>query len=319
MSATQSTWTVDLVQQHAQSAVAVELYTLPFYLTALTSIQDTSATAYTEIMGVCMEEMLHLELAANLCLALGTKPNFQAPAFGTPIQFLDPSDPETGNHALINAVLGPLNGATLTTMLDIETPEQLETFNATTPQHPYSSIGAFYKSLIDGIRAVGDTNFPWTTTNQQYVWNGFSAQPFSEMIANLQDAIGTVDVISEQGEGKRMSVVPLPPFTPEQFPIPLQYQLSDPGDPSTQNDLSHFGRFLAIQNAPLPAVYTGVSSPDTQEQSDAIARLKGDFASLIDNLNLAWAGTKALSFDPMKSALVDAAACWQLGVIPQWS
>ncbi len=119
-------------QVHAQVAVAVELYTIPFYLSALASIippgsqgaTDKSNAAYAAVLSVCTEEMLHLQLAANMCIALGTTPNFTPPVYGvvptfpdgTPI--LDPDDPDTGDKGILNASIGNILQA-LPTMLDI--------------------------------------------------------------------------------------------------------------------------------------------------------------------------------------------------------
>src|SRR5215469_6246215 len=168
-------WTKDLVQQHAQAAVSVELYTLPFYLTAMTSITDPTSVVSQGIFSVVMEEMLRLQLAANLCLPLGTSPSFTAPVYGTPIPFLDPSDPSAGHNALINAVLGPFNQQSLTTMLAIEAPDELQdrTKDHTTPDYPYQSIGELYDALLAGISQVGAVQFPWTTTNQVDENSGF--------------------------------------------------------------------------------------------------------------------------------------------------
>jgi hypothetical protein len=319
MSATAPTWTKELVQQHAQAAVAVEMYTLPFYLTALTSIKDTTAPSYTATLSVCMEEMLHLELASNLCLALGTTPNFTAPQYGTPIPFFDPDDPETNHYALINAVLGPLNETTLQTMLDIETPEEFETVDNTTPQYPYDSIGAMYQALLDGIQVVGASEFPWTQTNQQANWSP-PAQSFPEIITNFTDATTAVNTIAQQGEGQTMSPVPSKPFTEEQFPIPQQYRLTgEMFDPDPQENYSHFGRFISIQNAPLPAVYSGAASATTPAQTAALAKLQSDFGNFIANLNSTWTSGGSLNFGLMMGLLGDAVACWQAGVIPQWS
>ena len=117
-------WSQELVQAHAQAAVAVELYTLPFYLTVLTSIKDTKDSCYKNILSVCIEEMLHLQFAANLCLALDTTPNFSAPKYGIPIPYLKPYDRDTGHHALINGFLDAFDETTLDIMLDIETPTE---------------------------------------------------------------------------------------------------------------------------------------------------------------------------------------------------
>jgi len=205
-------------------------------------------------------------------------------------------------------------------MPDIETPEELETFNTTTPQYPYSSIGAFYKSLRDGISAAGVENFPWTTTNQLQVWSDLK-QTFPEVISSYDDAVTVINVITEQGEGKSMSVVPLPPFVREQFPIPPEYQLQDPGDPSRQNSYSHFGRFVDIKNNPLPDVYPILADPTPERaaaQTAAIQVLQHDFASLIASLTTTWVSGADLELSLMDALLQDAVNCWQTGAIPQW-
>ncbi|WP_244099406.1 ferritin-like protein [Burkholderia gladioli] len=96
-----------------QAAVNVELFTVPIYMCAMKSIQGTHAinakdisyyqgrvwpgrsigqipaappvelanqTAYNLLFSVFIDEMLHLQMAANLCSALGVKPNFNSPA-----------------------------------------------------------------------------------------------------------------------------------------------------------------------------------------------------------------------------------------------
>ncbi|WP_166481774.1 ferritin-like domain-containing protein [Scytonema sp. UIC 10036] len=54
---TTNTWTKELVQNGAKTAVLVELYTLPFYLTALSSITDTNHNAYKSLLSICIEEI----------------------------------------------------------------------------------------------------------------------------------------------------------------------------------------------------------------------------------------------------------------------
>lgn len=315
-------WTKDLVQQHAQAAVSVELYTLPFYLTVMTSIKDPNSPIYTGIFSVAMEEMLHLQLAANLCLALGAPPNFTAPVYGRPIPFLDPKDPEAGHNALINAVLGPFNQQSLETMLDIEAPDELQKRRKdhTTPCYPYQSIGELYDALIAGIGQVGEAQFPWTVTNQIDENSGFfGPQTYSMKIATLQDAKTAVAVINEQGEGKAMDPVPKPPYNESQFPVDASCLLAnEPYDPPTFNVFSHFGRFVAIQSAVTtggwPVVYSGVSKPTDPVQT----QLKNDFASLISSLNSLWS-TGTGDLNEMYSLLGDLTNCWTAQVIPQWT
>lgn len=93
------------VQAIAQAALNVELFTIPLYMVALYSIQgthqitgdndfyegrfwpgrapqanadkdDAKAQAFNLTFKVFIEEMLHLELAANLCKVLGAEPQF---------------------------------------------------------------------------------------------------------------------------------------------------------------------------------------------------------------------------------------------------
>ena len=314
-------WTKELVQKHAQTAVTIELYTLPFYVTAYGSIKDTSDPSAQGILSVAIEEMFHLQTAANLCSALDTKPNFTIPTYdGTPIPYLKPDDPETGHYALVNAVLSAFDEKTLQTMLDIETPEEFQDQERehTTPDYPYASIGEFYNALLTGIDQVGEDQFGWTTSLQrtQQKWGGSNLQ---ETISNLEEARTAITTVVEQGEGKAMNPVPTPPFTGEDFPIPAEYQLiSDPMDPSPYYKYSHYGRFADIQNSVdqngFPSVYSGTSKPS----DTTVITLIADFASFIDQLNRAWADA-ANPMPNMVTITTDVLACWQAGAIPQWS
>ncbi|MCI5121244.1 MAG: hypothetical protein D3908_08660, partial [Candidatus Electrothrix sp. AUS4] len=239
-------WTKELVQTHAQAAVAVEFYTLPFYITAMCSIKEEHCEAVQIIRSVIMEEMLHLQLAANLCLALDTAPNFKPPQYGSDIPYICPYNPETGECAFLNATLGPLNDATLDIMLDIETPEQSQLrkdLNHTQPKYPYHSIGEMYDALIVGINRVGAGQFSWSTEYQQSHWG---KQTFCQIIDSPQKARDAVQAIVNQGEGHIFSenLAP-PPWTEKNFPVPPFYRfVSSPEAPDPHNGYSHFGRFI---------------------------------------------------------------------------
>ncbi|MCI5159118.1 MAG: hypothetical protein D3906_11925, partial [Candidatus Electrothrix sp. AUS1_2] len=83
-------WTKELVQEHARVAVAIELYTVPFYTTVMTSIKDTDSEAYKILRGILIEEMMHMQLAANLCVALDTTPQMGPPSYVDDIPYLKP-------------------------------------------------------------------------------------------------------------------------------------------------------------------------------------------------------------------------------------
>src|ERR1700744_1127791 len=98
----------------AQAAVNVELFTIPLYMTSLYSLQGThqitgkndfyegrlwpgmatsanpqtgNEKAFNAIFSVFIAEMLHLQLASNICKAIGSSPSYtsdllQSPNYG---------------------------------------------------------------------------------------------------------------------------------------------------------------------------------------------------------------------------------------------
>lgn len=319
-------WTKELVQEHAQAAAAVELYTLPLYLTAAASIKEMNSEAVQVIFSVAVEEMLHLQLAANLCIALDTFPNFKPPQYGMDVAHIKPYDPETGERGFLNAVLGPFDDERLNTMLDIEMPEDIRLrreVDHTVPQHPYNSIGEMYDALMVGIKQVGVDRFSWTTKNQQQHWGG---QQFPQIIASYADARSAVQAVTNQGEGHIFgdSLNP-PPWTEKNFLIPSCWRLLNaPGDLEPHNGCAHFGRFLKLKNSPLPAVYQGEDNP----LDPAHKPLQQNFLQFLLMLETLWSnsgvnfgGSAALwakAKDVMRQLLPNARACWKAGVIPNW-
>lgn len=77
----------DLLKQHLQALVQVEFLTIPLYLTAVYSFTE-AALAYSpdggktqplydaqqEVLSVAVQEMLHLQLASNICNSFGVTP-----------------------------------------------------------------------------------------------------------------------------------------------------------------------------------------------------------------------------------------------------
>ena len=361
---TSTKWTKELVQEHAITAVAVEMYTLPFYLTVMTSIvmpdkDDTSIQAkftrdvYKVILSVCIEEMLHLELAANLCLALDVNPSdiFQKPTYGVQIKYLDPYDPVTNHNRLLNAKLGPLNSETLGIMLDIETPTEFDRQNADfkTPNYPYKTIGQMYEALLHGILEVEKDGpvFGWSTVNQlaKFTWGPDftkNALRINQTIASFGDAQQAVNLICGQGEGITRQKLPQKPYKASQFPVEEAYRFyprvettsnnknPEPDDPASLNGQSHYGRFLWIENQinngdrAWPETYPISSEPTTPElsmaQSTALSMLMEGFDSFIDMLTSMWSGGDSSDFFTAMYKLKPLPTnCWKAGVVPQWS
>lgn len=339
---TTRTWTKELVQEHAKTAVKVEIYTLPFYLTALASIAEPEHSAYSNLLSICIEEMLHLQLAANLCIALDTKPEFPAPEYGKSIPYLNPNNPDTGHHKLINAKFDALNETTLNLMLDIETPSGLEPHrhpdkgiwkiihrdedalekvwnieHHRTPQYPYDTIGEMYDALIAGIHHVGSNNFSWGSKNQQALWPK-DDEKFPQTITSFDDAIEAVKTISLQGEGKTIEE--------SKYSIPLKYRLENERDEKDSkgldiNEYSHYEKLLNIKSQDLPEVFTTTNEQGKPEQQQALTKLQSDFDGLLKALDGMWnnGDTVERFWQFMPSLLTDAQTCWGQGVIPKWS
>lgn len=319
-------WTKELVQRHAQAAVAVEFYTLPFYITALCSIKEEYSEAVQIIRSVITEEMLHLQLAANLCLALDTVPDFKPPQYGSDIPYIRPYNCETGECSFLNASLGPLNDTTLNTMLDIETPEQSQLrqeIDHSRPKYPYHSIGEMYDALIVGIKRVGIKEFSWNSDYQQCNWG---RQKFCQIIESYSDARDAVQAIVNQGEGHVFSedLAP-PPWTEKNFPLPPYYRLvNSPEAAESHNGYSHFGRFLKIKNNGLPDTYTGEDQPEHPVNKP----LQKNFFQLILMLETLWrdggdnlGGSDVLQTviaGVMREIFANTRDCWKAGIVPHW-
>uniref|UniRef100_UPI004056A85B ferritin-like domain-containing protein n=1 Tax=Candidatus Electronema sp. TaxID=2698783 RepID=UPI004056A85B len=312
-------WIKKEVQRHARVAASVELYTIPFYTTVMTSVIDENSDAYNIIRGVLIEEMMHLQLAANLCVALDTTPSFQFPSYDIPVWFLNPG-------AVLDVNMGPLDSNSLSAMLAIETPEStlgakdITPNGNNSPTYPYSSIGEMYHALLFGIKEVNQ--FSWTAKNQQERW---AAQGYPQIIRSINDAEEAVKAIEAQGEGGMIS----PGFLVE----PEKYQMNNtvpsgaPGapykaSPILHKELSHYGRFLKIKRAGLPPVYAGIENA-THSTNKVLQR---KFAAMMSNLNVLWGGGTVIpqdalwlnTLETMRESAQAARECWEAGVIPNW-
>lgn len=323
-------WIRSLVRSHAQAAAAVELYTVPFYTTVMTSIKDQDSEAYKIMHGVLIEEMMHLQLAANLCIALDTIPAFQFPSYELDVPYVRPG-------IVLNADMGPLNSSTLGAMLAIETPEEVinDNIHKTSPNFPYSSIGEMYDALLSGIVEVGASSFRWSTRNQQARWVD---QGYPQIIKNYHDAYEAVEAIKAQGEGGRLVGNLVKPYKMADFPVDTKYQMNNrlpagsQGVPYTDvylKEYSHYGRFLKIQKDAeangnvFPSVYLGVENP----HHPANTALEGKFMSMMTNLNAIWGGGAGglspddlwkYALNAMRESAQAATICWKSEVIPNW-
>lgn len=331
-----SKWTKKLVQDHARDAVAIELYTVPFYTTVMTSIKDKKSEAYKILRGILIEEMMHMQLAANLCVALDTTPRMRPPSYTGDIPFLKPG-------VVINADMEPLNAKTLAEMMAIETPEEILEEDPTPgdnkePRYPYSSIKEMYDALLNGIEKVGEDQFGWDTTNQQKLW---ADQGYKQIIRNIGDAREAIEAIKAQGEGGNIDPNLSKPYEPSDFEVPEQYRMDNRapnGEPHGHytpiklREYSHYGRLLKIQqdalhNNGLPEVYTGGNDPNYPLNGELDIKLD----AMIAHFSTIWIGLPegmpAVSPDIFWTAALElmreitdiATKYWKEGITPDWS
>lgn len=197
------------VQAIVQAAVDVELFTIPLYMSAMYSIYgsheinaegqsyyegrcwpglSTTASpstpneeAFNTIFSVFIEEMLHLQMAANLAVGVGAQPCFTSKALqddqhgwtcygGSSVipHIVDLQDTQSYKHVTVN--LAPLSKDSIDLFLAIEQPEDdaekelagatgkyfpsvpFNGWDASKPLPMFGSIGWMYKCLADYLR-----------------------------------------------------------------------------------------------------------------------------------------------------------------------
>lgn len=229
----------DLFHQ-VQTAIGIELSTIPPYMMALISIKPGKNRVSANIIrSIMMEEMLHLLLAGNLMSAIGGKTTFNAsnvPSYPLTLRF----NGKMFREREFEVDLGPFSAESIQTFTEIELPEgwqeptvRAKAFNEV-DVHGYT-IGEFYQSILKqltllcakyGEQAVFSGN-PEQQLNVNYYWAG-GGQPI--VIHDLASAGKAIELIVTQGEGTPRSV----------FDLDRNY-FAQPAD------VAHFFRFREIQ------------------------------------------------------------------------
>jgi hypothetical protein len=196
MSQEKKGWRYGLVRQHLQNAVYLELWTIPLYLTAAYSIKITPGNlrprfapvpvkqdgspdydhftqenynqhAFNNLLSVAIQEMLHVELAANLLNAIRPEADLWpfepwvkftrrwAPKFTALPPCLEADLPDG-----VTLGLGPLdvNRARLLEWIEQKNPNPPPDPEAYAPTYP--SIGDFYAALRYGLKVCWTEFYP---------------------------------------------------------------------------------------------------------------------------------------------------------------
>jgi len=310
-------WNLKHLHAHLQYAVSLELWTIPFYMSALFSIRDRSSPAFQLIQSIVNQEMLHVQLAANVCNAYGLSPKFPPPIYaGQQIPHLtfalDMPDPRA-QFRPFSAEIGPLDEERINAMCLIEYPEY------TTGHEPdyndevthYGSIGEFYDAMEYGAQQLAAEvrggvkqidlfsayyrNLPKLTVEA-------SGAPAFSQVALL------IDVIRDQGEARKSTKSIVRPFQ----------NTADDSHP----DVSHFDKFMKIRSEPvLPPLYHLKQPGDITDHDRAFQQILVDnFSKLLGALEALFAGERPDYFESLMVTIGgNITNCWKTGVLPTFS
>jgi hypothetical protein len=268
----------DWLLQALQVAVELKLSTLPPYLCGLWSIKDQTPAkgptpdAYSLILSVVFEEMIHMGLACNVLTAVGGTPHIVVPSY--PGQLPGGVRPELTVY---------LSGLTPELVCDvfqqIEMPEQRVPVRADETKYP--TIGGFYDAVSEAFVQAGES----VITGKRQLTISFGDQNDETLypITSLADAQKAITEIKEQGEGTSR--------TPDAVGF---------------HELAHYYRFGEIHHGralvkvgpdqwryegdpiPFPACWPMAKVPRGGYPTEITGTFDGLFTSVLANLEAAW-------------------------------
>lgn len=267
-----------LLKKHLQALVQVEFLTIPLYLTAVYSFTE-AALAYSpdggqtnplynaqqEVLSVAVQEMLHLQLAANMCNSFGVTPQIPqltvSPGQVITVPHLQPTPgtPFTTTIGNLPDVMGAL--------LAIEKPAGT-TFPPPNKEVVYQSIADLYHAALvllnRYLRAYGnvapadDPHFQPNHLQVNYA-TFQSTYPMIPTIATRAD-VGTVaNAITDQGEGGLVAASAGGLFqSTDSGDVLPQFQPIAGSRFARWGAKSHYNRFLEVQQIISTVVGTPV-------------------------------------------------------------
>lgn len=236
-----------------QTALDLELATIPPYLVALLSIRlPANREAADLIRSVMVEEMLHVALVANLMIATGAKPKFGGNIGSYPLDLTFEGKAFADRQFPLE--LRPFSEKAIDTFLKVELPQKPSNFLETSKDLvvPALTIGEFYQKIIALLEALsaqdGDRLFsgdPAWQVNEGYYW---SSGGQIIRVTDLESAKQAMRLVIEQGEGANGDA--------------LKVQLSAA---HSHYDIGHYFRFNQIAYARRYAVGDDYMMPPTGE------------------------------------------------------
>jgi len=194
---------VPWLQDALQSAVELELATLPPYLCGLWALQDRSSEPAKQILSIAKQEMGHFGLACNMLAATGRKPDvlggyseiqYPGPLPGGVRPKCDPSFFPCKPDFQVSLGFPDFKAFALMCM-QIEYPEDPVPRPALlAAKETFPSIGEFYNAVREAFK-TNDGKFQYQVANQREGAFGVS------IVDGLPSALAAVERIQKEGEG----------------------------------------------------------------------------------------------------------------------
>jgi hypothetical protein len=267
--------TLDKIRRAIQCAVQLELTTIPAYLCALYSIIDKSSDAYQALRSVVIEEMFHMNQAANLLVAVGGAPKFAGAAAPTyPTYLPSASRTELPYVGLYRASLLVFQNV----FMAIEMPAPPD---APAEGEKYKTIAQFYRAIEEGLelcveRYGDDVVFKQQAGTRQR--SDIYLGKFGGLAVEIRDLAAAkfaIRQIVEQGEGASDPTRPLAPEEPFGSYNYYGERIDGTYGPilGTPFELSHYFKFKRIVDSKsFPETYPSISNPHMEDLKNEEAR-----------------------------------------------
>ncbi|WCT13784.1 ferritin-like domain-containing protein [Mucilaginibacter jinjuensis] len=313
-------WNLKHLHEHIQYAADLELWTIPFYMSAMYSVINRTSQQFQLIQSVINQEMLHLQSVANIGNAYGYSPKISVPVYaGQTIPHLDfnldvPNP--TQSFQPYTAEIGPLDIAHINAMCLIEYPEWDSSAPVSLKQNvkEYANIGDFYRALRYGAGLFKD-RIKGGINQVNYFSAYYRLMPGMTITENGSAGFNQVgmliDLITDQGEGSNAG----------QNNDPLIANFQNTADDLLQT-IDHFEKFEMIKNnMQLQETYAFKPVSDyTDYDRQLVEILKEHFNKLRNRLDALFVGENPDDFIPtMVSVGAAIQNCWKNGVTPQFS
>ncbi|MBT2505665.1 ferritin-like protein [Streptomyces sp. ISL-98] len=199
------------IHESLQTAVTLELSTLPPYLCAWWSVKDPNEEAAQIIRSIVFDEMFHMGLACNMLASIGGIPQILTAAKSLKYPGELPGRVRPG----LEVYLSRLNQDSAKMFMAIEKPEHpLAEFDSA------PTIGKFYDGIRDAFMSLPSE--PQIDTRRQM--KGNVGDNKLTILKNREDIVRAINVIKEQGEGTDKM----------------------PNDPHIAGELAHYYKFGEI-------------------------------------------------------------------------